>query len=1537
MQPRLLRSRSRRSRRFTLERLEERSLLALTVQVAHPILISLVNAVQGPSSTTLSDSAVLLDGNNETGEITFTLDLTTSQGTSQVDSVIDNVYGDGGYSAIYTPPTLGTGTYTWSAQYSGDNNNASAHDQGGTSEQVLSPIAINWNTPAPIVYGTALSGTQLNATATINGQTPSSQSTFSYATGAGTVLNAGQNTLDVEFTPYSNGNDYAPIFDSVSLDVTPATITIGNDTQTYGSPANLANDLGTTIAGVNGEILGITYSSTGDTATANVGMYAITGVVSDGTGLASNYDVTLTPGALTVNQAPISYSIGNDSQVYGSPANLANDLGTTIAGVNGESLGITYSSTGDTATANVGTYAITGAVSDGTGLASNYDVTLTPGALTVNQAPISYSIGNDSQVYGSPASFANDLGTTIAGVNGETLGITYSSTGDTATANVGTYAITGVVSDGTGLASNYDVTLTPGALTVNQAPISYSIGNDSQTYGSPANFANDLGTTIAGVNGETLGITYSSTGDTATANVGMYAITGVVSDGTGLASNYDVTLTPGALTVNQAPISYAIGNDSQVYGSPANFANDLGTTIAGVNGETLGITYSSTGDTATANVGMYAITGVVSDGTGLASNYDVTLTPGALTVNQAPISYAIGNDSQTYGSPANLANDLGTTIAGVNGESLGITYSSTGDTATANVGTYAITGVVSDGTGLASNYDVTLSPGALTVNQAPISYAIGNDSQTYGSPANLANDLGTTIAGVNGESLGITYSSTGDTATANVGTYAITGVVSDGTGLASNYDVTLTPGALTVNQAPISYSIGNDSQVYGSPASFANDLGTTIAGVNGETLGITYSSTGDTATANVGTYAITGAVSDGTGLASNYDVTLTPGALTVNQAPISYAIGNDSQTYGSPANFANDLGTTIAGVNGEILGITYSSTGDTATANVDTYAITGVVSDGTGLASNYDVTLTPGALTVNQAPISYTIGNDSQTYGSPANFANDLGTTIAGVNGEILGITYSSTGDTATANVDTYAITGVVSDGTGLASNYDVTLTPGALTVNQAPISYTIGNDSQIYGSPANLANDLGTTIAGVNGETLGIIYSSTGDTATANVDTYAITGAVSDGTGLASNYTVDLTNGKLTVNPAQITIAANNATKVYGAALPALTYTVTGLVNGNTLVNLPTITTTATSKSPAGIYTITASGATADSNYTIAYDTGTLVVTPVVLTVTANNATSVYGSTPVLAGVTYSGFVNGDSATSLTKQPTVSTTATKSSPVATYAITASDAVDPNYIFNYVTGTLNVTPAALKITANHATKSYGAALPPLNVSYSGFVNGDSATSLTKQPTVSTTATKSSPVATYAITASDAVDPNYIFNYVTGTLNVTPAALKITANHATKSYGAALPPLNVSYSGFVNGDTSGSLTTQPTVTTTATQSSNVGSYRITASGAADSNYTFTYVPSTLTITPVLLVITANPATKVYGSANPTFTVSYSGFVNGDTASSLTKQPTVTTRATQSSSVGTYSLVPSGAVDSNYTVVYVDGVLTITPKS
>lgn len=82
--------------------------------------------------------------------------------------------------------------------------------------------------------------------------------------------------------------------------------------------------------------------------------------------------------------------------------------------------------------------------------------------------------------------------------------------------------------------------------------------------------------------------------------------------------------------------------------------------------------------------------------------------------------------------------------------------------------------------------------------------------------------------------------------------------------------------------------------------------------------------------------------------------------------------------------------------------------------------------------------------------------------------------------------------------------------------------------------------------------------------------------------------------------------------------------------------------------------------------------------------------------------------------------------------------------------------------------------------------------------------------------------------------------------------VNKAPLTITADSKSMQEGAAVPELTVTYSGFVNNDTEASLTTPPSVTTTATSASPVGSYPITVSGAVSSNYEFTYVNGTLTV-------------------------------------------------------------------------------------
>jgi len=73
---------------------------------------------------------------------------------------------------------------------------------------------ITWTNPAPIIYGTALTSNQLNATANVPG-------TFAYNPPNGTVLNVGANILTVIFTP-TDTVDYSSVTGNVSLVVSPA-------------------------------------------------------------------------------------------------------------------------------------------------------------------------------------------------------------------------------------------------------------------------------------------------------------------------------------------------------------------------------------------------------------------------------------------------------------------------------------------------------------------------------------------------------------------------------------------------------------------------------------------------------------------------------------------------------------------------------------------------------------------------------------------------------------------------------------------------------------------------------------------------------------------------------------------------------------------------------------------------------------------------------------------------------------------------------------------------------------------------------------------------------------------------------------------------------------------------------------------------------------------------------------------------------------------------------------------------------------------
>lgn len=159
-----------------------------------------------------------------------------------------------------------------------------------TFEIVKATPVITWANPADIVYGAALSGTELNATSDVGG-------TFVYTPVSGTVLNAGAGqTLSVAFTPTDTAN-YNNAEETVLITVTPAPLTVTADDKSkeYGAsdPALTYEFSGL----VNGDTDAVFSGALTRVAGENVGTHSI----NQGSLLAgANYQITYVAGTLTI-------------------------------------------------------------------------------------------------------------------------------------------------------------------------------------------------------------------------------------------------------------------------------------------------------------------------------------------------------------------------------------------------------------------------------------------------------------------------------------------------------------------------------------------------------------------------------------------------------------------------------------------------------------------------------------------------------------------------------------------------------------------------------------------------------------------------------------------------------------------------------------------------------------------------------------------------------------------------------------------------------------------------------------------------------------------------------------------------------------------------------------------------------------------------------------------------------------------------------------------------------------------------------------
>ncbi|MGW8123054.1 MBG domain-containing protein, partial [Roseivirga echinicomitans] len=393
---------------------------------------------------------------------------------------------------------------------------------------------------------------------------------------------------------------------------------------------------------------------------------------------------------------------------------------------------------------------------------------------------------------------------------------------------------------------------------------------------------------------------------------------------------------------------------------------------------------------------------------------------------------------------------------------------------------------------------------------------------------------------------------------------------------------------------------------------------------------------------------------------------------------------------------------------------------------------------------------------------------------------------------------------------------------------------------------------------------------------------------------------------------------------------------KTYGDANFSLSATASsnlGVTYTSSNTNVASVNGSTVTVVGAGTAIITASQA-GNVSYSAATNiTQSLTVNKAVLTGSSDDKNKTYGEANPEFTITYSGFVNGDDKTALTTEPTASTIADASSNVGNYDITISGGSANNYSFVTNKGSLTVSKATLTATADNKGKIYGEANPVFTISYAGFVNGDDKSAITTEPSASTTADASSSVGVYDITLIGGTANNYSFVTNKGSLTVGKATLTATADNKSKVYGEANPALTVSYTGFVNGDDKTAITTEPTAATLADITSGVGAYDITLSGGTANNYSFVTNKGSLTVGKATLTATADNKGKIYGEANPTFTISYTGFVNGDDKTAITTEPSASTTADASSSVGVYDITLIGGTANNYSFVTNKGSLTV----
>ena len=229
------------------------------------------------------------------------------------------------------------------------------------------------------------------------------------------------------------------------------------------------------------------------------------------------------------------------------------------------------------------------------------------------------------------------------------------------------------------------------------------------------------------------------------------------------------------------------------------------------------------------------------------------------------------------------------------------------------------------------------------------------------------------------------------------------------------------------------------------------------------------------------------------------------------------------------------------------------------------------------------------------------------------------------------------------------------------------------------------------------------------------------------------------------------------------------------------------------------------------------------------------------------------------------------------------------------YCVVTTKRTDNNQTTTATSGvaTVTINKRSITITAKAQTITYGGSITTGTgqVTTATLASEDSLTAITLTPSTNVAITNGTitPGAATIKKGSTDVTSNYSITYATGELTINKASLTVTAKSKIITYGDTPANDGVTYSGFVNSETSSILGGSLSYAYNYSQYGDIGSYTITPGGLTSSNYDISFVAGTLTVNQKEVGLTWTNTSLTYNSSSQIPTATATELVNNDSIS------------------------------------------------